>query len=82
VCRRRRRRRRRSMMLLPLQTPELFNQLWEQSADGVIRLILDQGLTWKKQLEIIANRVYRAFCTCMGTETKGATLDIRDISTK
>jgi hypothetical protein len=30
-------------------------------------LTLDKGLTWKKQLDKVINKVYQAFCTSRGT---------------
>jgi hypothetical protein len=46
----------------------LFNKTIQLSSEvKYLGLTLDKGLTWKKQLDRVTNKVYRAFWTCRGT---------------
>jgi hypothetical protein len=46
----------------------LFNNIIQLSNEvKYLGLILDKGLTWKKQLDNVISKAYRAFWTCRGT---------------
>jgi hypothetical protein len=50
-----------------LKEPILFNNRIQLSSEvKYLGLILDKGLTWKKQLDSVINKAYRAFWTCRG----------------
>jgi hypothetical protein len=57
-----------------LKEPILFNDAIQLSSEvKYLGLILDKGLTWKRQLDSVINKTYRAFWTCRGTfgKTRG-----------
>jgi hypothetical protein len=59
-----------------LKEPILFNNTIRLSNEvKCLGLILDKGLTWKKQLDSVINKAYRAFWTCRGMF--GRTLGLR-----
>jgi hypothetical protein len=49
-----------------LKEPILFNIIQLSSEVKYLGLMLDKGLMWKRQLDVI-NKAYRAFWTCRGT---------------
>jgi hypothetical protein len=51
-----------------LKEPILFNNTIQLSSEvKYLGLILDKGLTWKRQLDNVINKAYRAFWICRGT---------------
>jgi hypothetical protein len=51
-----------------LKEPILFNNTIQLSSEvKYLGLILDKGLTWKKQLDSVINKAYRSFWTCGDT---------------
>jgi hypothetical protein len=51
-----------------LKEPILFGEKIQLSSEvKYIGITLDKGLTWKKQLDKVINKAYRAFWTCRGT---------------
>jgi hypothetical protein len=65
-----------------LKEPITFSKTIQLSSEvKYLGIRLDKELTWKKQLEKIIDRAYKAFWTCrgtsgkLGTETKGDILD-------
>jgi hypothetical protein len=51
-----------------LKEPILFNETIQLSNEvRYLGIILDKGLTWKKQLDKAMNKAYKAFWTCRGT---------------
>jgi hypothetical protein len=51
--------------------PILFNKMIQLSSEvKYLGITLDKGLTWKKQLDKIINKVYEAFWTRRGTYVK------------
>jgi hypothetical protein len=47
--------------------PVVFNKIIQLSSDvKYLGLTLDKGLTWRKQLDKVINRAYKAFWTCKG----------------
>jgi hypothetical protein len=50
-----------------LKEPVLFNKTIQLSSDvKYLGLTLDKGLTWRKQLDKVISRTYKAFWTCRG----------------
>jgi hypothetical protein len=50
-----------------LKEPTLFNNRIQLSSEvKYLGIIVNKGLTWKRQLDVI-NKAYRAFWTCRGT---------------
>jgi hypothetical protein len=51
-----------------LKEPVLFGEKIQLSSEVIyLGITLDKGLTWKKQLDKVINKAYKAFWTCRGT---------------
>jgi hypothetical protein len=51
-----------------LKEPILFGEKIQLSSEvKYLGITLDKGLTWKKQLDKVINKAYKAFWTCRGT---------------
>jgi hypothetical protein len=72
--------RRRLLYGTGLKEPILFNETIQLSSEAkYLGIILDKGLTWKKQLDTAINKAYKAFWTCRGTFGKTWGLRPKDI---
>jgi hypothetical protein len=57
----------RKRVIRGLKEPTLFNKTIQLSSEvKYLGLMLDKWLTWKKQLDRVTNKAYRAFWTCRG----------------
>jgi hypothetical protein len=51
-----------------LKEPVLFSERIQLSSEvKYFGVTLDKGLTWKKQLDKVIDKAYKAFWTCRGT---------------
>jgi hypothetical protein len=63
-----------------LKEPVLFSKMIQLSSEvKYLRLTLDKGQTWKKQLDKVIDKAYKAFWICRGTFGKTWELQTKDI---